>query len=144
MPLINCRVELSLNWIERCILTVANTETLKITDAKLYVLIITLSAEDNVKLSKLVSKGFKQYDKIRKISTGQGDDCTYGYLLDFAYFEKKIQINCSWFKETKNFRCWLNSNSTNYFYWQRVMIYYILEESREAILEFAKGTTKVL
>ena len=95
MPLINCRVELSLNWIERCILTVANTEMLKITDAKLYVLIITLSAEDNVKLSKLVSKGFKQYDKIRKISTGQGDDCTYGYLLDFAYFEKKIQINCS-------------------------------------------------
>ena len=64
MPLINCRVELSLNWIERCILTVANTEMLKITDAKLYVLIITLSAEDNVKLSKLVSKGFKQYDKI--------------------------------------------------------------------------------
>ena len=49
MPLINCRVELSLNWIERCILTVANTATLKITDSKLYVPIVTLSAEDNVK-----------------------------------------------------------------------------------------------
>ena len=33
--LINCKVELSLNWIERCVLTVANTATFKITDAKL-------------------------------------------------------------------------------------------------------------
>ena len=48
MPLINWKVELSLNWTERWILTVANTATLKITDAKLYVPIITLSAEDNV------------------------------------------------------------------------------------------------
>ena len=37
----------------------------------------------------------KQYDEIRKISTGQGDDYTTGCLLDFAYFEKKLlQINC--------------------------------------------------
>ena len=41
----------------------------------------------------------KQYDEIRKISTGQGDDYTTGCLLDFAYFEKKLlQINCIWFK----------------------------------------------
>ena len=50
MPLINCKVELSLNWIERCILTAPNTAMLKITGAKLYVPIVTLSAEDNVKL----------------------------------------------------------------------------------------------
>ena len=31
----------------------------------------------------------KQNDKIRKISTGQGDDYTTGCFLDFAYFEKK-------------------------------------------------------
>ena len=37
----------------------------------------------------------KQNDKIRKISTGQGDDYTTGCFLDFAYFEKKIQTNCS-------------------------------------------------
>ena len=60
MPLINCKLELSLNWTERCILTVANTATLKITDTKLYVPIVTLSAEDNVKLSKLLSKEFKR------------------------------------------------------------------------------------
>ena len=60
MPLINCKVELSLNWIERCLLTVANTATFKITDAKLYVPIVTLKTEDNTKLSKLLSDGFKR------------------------------------------------------------------------------------
>ena len=40
----------------------------------------------------------KQYDELRKVSTGQGDDYATGCLLDFGYFEKKLQINCSWFK----------------------------------------------
>ena len=40
----------------------------------------------------------KQYDEVRKISTVQGDDYTTGSLLDFAYFEKKLQIHCCWFK----------------------------------------------
>ena len=30
----------------------------------------------------------KQYNEIRKISTGEDDDYTTGCLLDFAYFEK--------------------------------------------------------
>ena len=41
-------------------LTVANTAIFKITEAKLYVSAVTLSAEDNVKLSKLLSKGFNR------------------------------------------------------------------------------------
>ena len=41
-------------------LTIANTATFKITAAKFYVPIVTLSAEDNVKLSKLLSKGFER------------------------------------------------------------------------------------
>ena len=40
--------------------TGANSATFKITDAKLYVPIVTLSAEDNVKLSKLLGEGFKR------------------------------------------------------------------------------------
>ena len=53
MPLINCKVELSLKWIENCVLTTAaigvnanaagaNSATFKITDAKLYVPVVTL------------------------------------------------------------------------------------------------------
>ena len=60
MPLINCKVELSLKWYERCLLTAATTATFKITDAKLYVPIVTLSVEDNAKLTKLLNKGFKR------------------------------------------------------------------------------------
>ena len=189
MPLINCKVELSLKWIENFVLNTApiganadaigaDSATSEITDAKLCVPIVTLSAEDNAKLSKLLSEQFKrslycnkykvmdnievsinndneekylrerldasyqgvkrlfilgydntagnnevssdsfkkyflprvkienynieidgrnfydqpindsikQYDKIKKISTEQGDDYMTGCLLDFAYF----------------------------------------------------------
>ena len=71
MPLINCKVELSLKWIENCVLTSAaigadadatgaDSATFKITDVKLYVPIFSLSVEDNVKLSKLWGKVFKR------------------------------------------------------------------------------------
>ena len=61
MPLINCKVELSLKWHENCILSSAGTAaTFKITDAKFYVPVVTLTAEDNTKLSKLLSEGFKR------------------------------------------------------------------------------------
>ena len=32
----------------------------------------------------------KQYDELRKVSTGQSNDYTTGCLLDFAYFKNKI------------------------------------------------------
>ena len=37
-----------------------------------------------------INDSIKQYDEIRKISIGQGDDYSTGCLLDFAYFEKKL------------------------------------------------------
>ena len=71
MPLTNCKVELSLRWIENCVSTSAAIDndadatdtdgaTFEITDAKLYVPIVILSAEGNAKLSKLLSDGFKR------------------------------------------------------------------------------------
>ena len=71
MPLINCKVELSLSWIKNCVLTLApigdnanvtgaDSATFKRTDAKLYVPIVTLLIEDNAKLSKLLREGFKR------------------------------------------------------------------------------------
>ena len=30
----------------------------------------------------------KTCDNITKIATGQGDDCTTGFLLDYSYFKK--------------------------------------------------------
>ena len=61
IPLINCKVELSLTWDPNCVLcTLAGASTFTIPDAKLYVPIVTLSTEDNAKLSKLLSEGFKR------------------------------------------------------------------------------------
>ena len=61
MPLINCKVELSLKWYENCILPCAGTAaTFAITDIKLYLPVVTLKTEDNVKLSKLLNEGFRR------------------------------------------------------------------------------------
>ena len=60
IPLINSKIELSLKWCERCLVTAAITATFRITDVKLYVPIVTLSLEDNSKLKKLLNKGFKR------------------------------------------------------------------------------------
>ena len=60
MPLINCKIEFSLKWYENCILSSSGTAaTFTITDTKIYVPIVTLEIEDNTKLSKLLSEGFK-------------------------------------------------------------------------------------
>ena len=61
MPSINCKVEILLKWVENCILSDSGTDaTFKITDAKLYIPIVTLKTEDNTKLSKLLRNGFKR------------------------------------------------------------------------------------
>ena len=49
--------------MDNCVLTAAanaSNATFEITDAKLYVPVVTLSAEDNVKLVKQLNKGFKR------------------------------------------------------------------------------------
>ena len=61
MPLINCKVELSLSWNPNCVLSIlAGNSYFTIADAKLDVPIVTLSAEDNTKLSKLLREKFKR------------------------------------------------------------------------------------
>ena len=67
MPLINCKIEFSLKWIENCILTInpntnnnINKATFTITDVKLYAPIVTLKTEENGNFSKSLSKGFKR------------------------------------------------------------------------------------
>ena len=245
MLLINCKVELSLKWIEKLTTAAdANKATFEITDAKVNVPIVTLSIEDNAKLSKLLDKGFKrsiywnkykvidnivvsinnaneekyirerldasyqgvkrlfvlaydntagnnqvsidsfkkyflprvkienynieidgrnfydqsindsikQYDEIRKISTGQGDDYTTGCLLDFAYFEKNYRLIAADLSKQKAldadsraiqqiiFTGKIKATEAN----TKVIIYYILEKSKGRILEFLKGTTNVL
>ena len=233
MPSINCKFQLSLEWKKDCILSsVANNSTFKITDTKLYVPVVTLKTEDNAKLSKLLSKGFKspvywneykvipnknynanecmrerldasiqgvkklfvlaygreshdatenghkkyflprmkinnynieidgrnfydqsinelikQHDEVRKISTGQGDDYTTGCLLDYVYFRDDFRVITADLSKQKALDADPKAIQQIIFTGKtdnQIRVYYILEQSKETILEFSKGTTKVL
>ena len=61
MPLINCKIQLELNWSKDSVMfSTAGATTFKITSTKLYVLIVTLSTKDNVNLTKQLNEGFKR------------------------------------------------------------------------------------
>ena len=63
MRLIICEISLQLEWSKNCILvagSVANQNPeSKITDTKLYVPVLTLSTQENIKLLKQLESGFK-------------------------------------------------------------------------------------
>ena len=58
MPLINVKIHIELDWTKDCVTSTIADTTFKITNTKLYVPIITLSAKDNAKLVKLLQEGF--------------------------------------------------------------------------------------
>ena len=61
IPLINCKVYFTLNWIEDFILSNAgNTAKFAITDAKLHVPVVTLSTKDSGTFTKQLNEGFKR------------------------------------------------------------------------------------
>ena len=89
-----------------------------------------------------INDSIKQYDEIRKISTGQGDDYTTGCLLDFAYFEKNYRLIAADLSKQKAldadsraiqqiiFTEKIKATEKN----TKVIIYYILEQSKETML----------
>ena len=235
IPLIICKVELSLTWNENCILTsLAGNSTFTMIDAKLYVPVVTFSTEDNAKLTKFLNEGFKisvyynkckvirnkiynqndyirelldasfqrvkrlfvlvydnnagddlvttnshrrnflpriktenyyikidgrnfydqpindlikQYDEVRKISTGQGDDYTSDCLLNFVCFKRNCRLITADLSKQKvldaNPRVIQQIIFTGKAI-QNIVVYYILEQSKETMLNFSKSTTNVL
>ena len=86
------------------------------------------------------------------MSTGQGDDYTTGCLLDYSYFRKNYRLLAADLSKQKAldadsraiqqiiFTGTIKAAVAN----TRIVIFYILEKSKETILEFSKGTAKVL
>ena len=61
MPLINYEVNLILTWSKDCVIANSTGEgKYKVTDTKLYVRVVTLSTQDNVKLLQQLKSGFKR------------------------------------------------------------------------------------
>ena len=78
LPLIICEMELNLSWTKDCVLVEHNNNItsilFKITNTKLYVLVVTLSINNNIKFLKNIKQGFKRtvsWNKYRSEITTQ-------------------------------------------------------------------------
>ena len=61
MPLINWEVNLILTWFRDCVITNSRGKRkFEITETKLYLLVVTLSTQDNPKLLQQLRSGFKR------------------------------------------------------------------------------------
>ena len=106
MPLINCEVSMALTWSENCVITVQgdnpaaqgdNPEvcddfpknaTFKITDTKLHVPVVTVSAENDNKLLEQLKTGFKRIIKwniYRSEMSNQARNNNLNYLIDTIF-----------------------------------------------------------
>ena len=88
----------------------------------------------------------KQFNEVRKISTGPGDDYTTGCLLDFAYFENNYRPIAADLSKQKVLEADSRAIQQIIFIGktsQAGVIYYIYEKSKETLLEFSEGATKV-
>ena len=93
-----------------------------------------------------IESDIEKYRELEKVMIGKGEDKTTGSLFDFNYFDKHyklVAVDLSKQKELDadpraiqqiEFKYMLGTNST---------IYWVLEKSKETILEFDKGTVKV-
>ena len=89
----------------------------------------------------------KQYDQVRKVSAGQGDDYTTGCLLYFAYLKNSYRLIAVDLRKKKALDADSRANQQIIFTGKAnasAIIYYILDQSKETSLQFSKGTTKVL
>ena len=93
----------------------------------------------------------KQYDEVTKVSTGHDNDYTTGSLLDYVYFRDTNKLNASDLSKQKALDT--DPRSIQQIVFQgivggdnntKIRQYTILEQSNETILEFYKGTAKML
>ena len=88
-----------------------------------------------------------QYDEIRKTATGQGDDYTTGCLLDYQYFKDHYQLIAVDLSKQKELDADSRAIQQIEFYGMlktNSQVCTVLEKSKETMLEFYKGTAKVL
>ena len=93
-----------------------------------------------------IESDIEKYRELKKVMIGKGEDNTTGSLFDFNYFNKHhklVAVDLSKQRELDadpraiqqiEFKYMLRTNST---------IYWVLEKSKETILESDKGTVKV-
>ena len=140
IPLINCEVELILTWFKNCVLINKSTRDadynadpiiyeidipenaiFQITDTKLYVPVVTLSNENDIKLLEKLKSGFKRtikWNKYRSQMTIQPQNNNLNYLID-PTFTKVNRLFVLSFARNNNID---SSYSYSHFYVPKVKI----------------------
>ena len=93
-----------------------------------------------------IESDIEKYRELKKVMIGKGEDNTTGSLLDYNYSDKHYKLVAADLSKRKEldvdprviqqteFKYMIGTNST---------IYWVLEKSKETILEFYKGTVTV-
>ena len=94
-----------------------------------------------------INDKIRQYNKIRKIATRQGDDYTTGCLLFYQYFKDYYNLIAIDLSTQKEFDADLRAIQQIEFYGMpktNSQVCTVLEKSKETSLQFSKGIAKVL
>ena len=99
MPLINCEITVILSWYKECALVgrafrgppaaaINSPAKFEITDCKLYVPVVTLSAENDQKLLEQLKSGFRRtikWNKYMSQMSNQNKNNNLNYLIDTTF-----------------------------------------------------------
>ena len=94
-----------------------------------------------------VNDQIKKYNKIRKTATGQGDDYITGCSLDYQYLKDHYNLIAIHLTKQKELDADSRAIQQTEFYGMlktNSQVCTVLEKSKETMLEFYKGTAKVL
>ena len=93
-----------------------------------------------------IESDIEKYRELKKVMIGKGEDYTTGSLLDYDYFLKHyklVAVDLSKQKELDADPRAIQQIECKYMLPTNSTIYWVLEKSKETILEFYKGTVKV-
>ena len=96
---------------------------------------------------KPINDQIEKYDEIRKIATGKGDYYTTECMLDYRYFKDHYQLIAFDLSKQKELDVDPRAIQQIEFYGKlktNLQVCTFLEISKESVLEFYKGTAKVL
>ena len=94
-----------------------------------------------------INDQIRKYDEFKKNVTGQGDDYTTECLLDYQYFKDHYQLIAVNASKQKALNADSRAVQQIEFYGMLITnseVCTVLEKSKETVLEFYKGTAKVL
>ena len=94
-----------------------------------------------------INDSIRKYDEIRKIATGKGDNYATGCLLDYDYFKNNYQLIAVHLSKQRELDADPRAIQQIEFIEMlktRSNVFTILEKSKEIILEFYKGSAKVM